>query len=232
MSKKIFWTDVKDLPLDQVFPAFSGAEFVIHTAHNDWPARFERKHQPRGSLGEIFVRIYPLGELVILKDATGRLWLIDPATGGKGRDRIVSITSNAYDYTRKTARNPGRQHLPCGDLPAKKCRQLQDIYESARSRGYSKRRSAKQARGVVSKSSNSEELGTWIVDYSVGTYSGTVEVRASVDADRDHVIALARQQLRRRSDGFLPFGAESWRVRRDSSEHNPSLATKVRNLKK
>lgn len=58
-----------------------------------------------------------------------------------------------------------------------------------------------------------DEQVLWKVDYSIATYEGTVFVWASEDAERDHVIALARENLRRRS-GPLPFGAETWRVDR------------------
>ncbi len=52
---------------------------------------------------------------------------------------------------------------------------------------------------------------TFMVKYSIGTYVGTVVVRADADADTEHVIARARTQLRRRV-GHLPTGAASWRV--------------------
>ncbi len=59
-----------------------------------------------------------------------------------------------------------------------------------------------------------DEIVTWTVSYSIGTYSGDVSVRASADAEREHVIALAKQRLRRMSGGAaLPFGAESFRLR-------------------
>ena len=47
--------------------------------------------------------------------------------------------------------NPGRRHMACGDLSKKRCDQLNAVYESSRARGYSKKRSAQQARGVVRK---------------------------------------------------------------------------------
>ncbi len=59
-----------------------------------------------------------------------------------------------------------------------------------------------------------EEVATWIVRYSIGTYEGAVQVRASEDAEREHVVALAREALRRKAGGSLPFGAERWEVKR------------------
>jgi hypothetical protein len=47
--------------------------------------------------------------------------------------------------------NPGRRHMACGDLSKKRCDQLNEVYESARERGYSKTRAAQQARGAVRK---------------------------------------------------------------------------------
>jgi hypothetical protein len=57
-------------------------------------------------------------------------------------------------------------------------------------------------------------MATWKVHYSIATYEGDVYVSADEDADRDHVIARAKAQLRRRSGGSLPFGAESFRIER------------------
>jgi hypothetical protein len=51
-----------------------------------------------------------------------------------------------------------KEHVACGDLSAKKCRQLQHVYTSARKRGYSKTRAAQQAWGAVERSRNPEEV--------------------------------------------------------------------------
>lgn len=52
------------------------------------------------------------------------------------------------------------------------------------------------------------------VHYEIATYEGDLVVVADEDADREHVIARARAQLRQRC-GHLPFGAERWVVERD-----------------
>jgi hypothetical protein len=51
----------------------------------------------------------------------------------------------------KMKANPGKRHMACGDLSKKRCDQLNEVYESARDRGYSKTRAAQQARGTVRK---------------------------------------------------------------------------------
>lgn len=59
-------------------------------------------------------------------------------------------TRNYWNETsmRKVSRNPGHDHMACGDLSQKRCDQLNDVYESSRKR-YGKKRSAQIARGVV-----------------------------------------------------------------------------------
>lgn len=47
--------------------------------------------------------------------------------------------------------NPAGRHIDCGDLPPKQCRQLQHVYESARSRGFNKKRAAQQAWSTVNR---------------------------------------------------------------------------------
>jgi hypothetical protein len=54
------------------------------------------------------------------------------------------------------------------------------------------------------------------VHYEIATYEGDLVV-ADEDADREHVIARARAQLRQRC-GHLPFGAERWVVERDAEQ--------------
>lgn len=54
----------------------------------------------------------------------------------------------------KPRKNPGGKRVPCGALSAKKCRQLQAVYESARERGASKQSAAKQAWGAVGRRAN------------------------------------------------------------------------------
>lgn len=48
------------------------------------------------------------------------------------------------------------------------------------------------------------------VSYSIGTYSGVVEVLADPSTETDAVIAKAKRILKARAGGTLPFGAESW----------------------
>lgn len=50
------------------------------------------------------------------------------------------------------------------------------------------------------------------VRYHVATYSGTVDVFVDDDADDEHTVAKAKEQLRRRSDGSLPLGYQSFSV--------------------
>jgi hypothetical protein len=50
----------------------------------------------------------------------------------------------------------------------------------------------------------------YTVKYQVATYSGEVTVYVDENADQDHIIAKAKQQLTR--NGPLPFGYESWRI--------------------
>lgn len=122
---------------DLSFPAGTG--LVIHTSSQDYPARVEH-----GSPSRMTVTVWPLGKMDVRSGPRGTFLVDTRATGAQ--EKVLSITAGVpYKYE-----NPGRQHLSCGDLSPKKCRQRQDIYESARSRGYSKERSAKQAMGVTS----------------------------------------------------------------------------------
>jgi hypothetical protein len=46
---------------------------------------------------------------------------------------------------------------------------------------------------------------TYVVDYQIGSsYSGTIEVVADDGAETDHIIAIAKRQLFRRSGGHPP----------------------------
>lgn len=63
----------------------------------------------------------------------------------------ASIGIDGSQLMMATKTNPGRRHMACGDLSKKRCDQLNEIYESNRARGYSKKRSAQIARGVVRK---------------------------------------------------------------------------------
>lgn len=49
----------------------------------------------------------------------------------------------------------------CGTLPDKGCRMLEHVYESARERGFSKRRSAQQAWGAVKRHYVQGPDGVW-----------------------------------------------------------------------
>lgn len=53
----------------------------------------------------------------------------------------------------------------------------------------------------------------WRVKYQIATYSGTIEVYADDDTDKERVIALAKMKLSRAS-GPLPFGYQSFTVER------------------
>ena len=59
------------------------------------------------------------------------------------------------------------------------------------------------------------------VSYHVATYSGEVDVFfQDPDADNDHLIALAKKELRRQSGGApLPFGYQSFSVVSRSDEY-------------
>lgn len=60
-----------------------------------------------------------------------------------------------------------------------------------------------------------DEQRWYKVHYQIATYSGTIDVRASVDAEHDHIVACAKAELRRRGGGAaLPFGAEWFRIER------------------
>jgi len=65
-----------------------------------------------------------------------------------------------------------------------------------------------------SRAAEDRETVPWRVHYVIASYQGDVDVWASPDADREHVIALARKQLARKSGAPLPFGAESYQVER------------------
>jgi hypothetical protein len=59
-------------------------------------------------------------------------------------------------------------------------------------------------------------MSKWIVEYWIATYHGEVVVWADGDADEEEVVAKAKTQLRRSSGGCpLPFGAQSFRARRE-----------------
>ncbi len=77
-----------------------------------------------------------------------------------GKNTAADIKRSLVDHdgydpaitVRKSKKNnPGKRHMTCGDLSKKRCDQLNDVYESARDRGYSKTRAAQQARGAVRK---------------------------------------------------------------------------------
>jgi len=64
-------------------------------------------------------------------------------------DEIEALKRGSMATTRN-ARNPKGKHISCGtEITAKECRQLQHVYESARDRGYSPERAAKQAWGSL-----------------------------------------------------------------------------------
>jgi hypothetical protein len=146
MNRKIYASELYDLP----FETLKGRDIMIHTVASEYPA-----HVLRVTRNDVTVQTYPMGTLridrVSEKSSTwgGKgVWLVDPHVGG--REWISSITLDVpYKHN-----NPGGQHLPCGTLSPRKCRQLQHVYESERSRGLSKKRSAQAARSEVGKTAN------------------------------------------------------------------------------
>ena len=50
------------------------------------------------------------------------------------------------------------------------------------------------------------------VKYQVATYSGEITVTSYDDLEREQVIARAKDLLRRRSGGSLPYGYESFKI--------------------
>jgi len=62
--------------------------------------------------------------------------------------REANLTKRNTSMAKRRS-NPGRQHVSCGDLSDKDCRQLQHVYESARARGFTKQRAAQQAWGSL-----------------------------------------------------------------------------------
>lgn len=63
----------------------------------------------------------------------------------------TSVAVSKNTDPRHVRSNPAGRHIECGDLPAKQCRQLQHVYESARDRGFSKKRAAQQAWSTVNR---------------------------------------------------------------------------------
>jgi hypothetical protein len=60
------------------------------------------------------------------------------------------------------------------------------------------------------------EMSEWTVEYWIASYHGEVVVWADGDSEKEHVIAKAKEQLRRQSGGCsLPFGAQSFKVTRE-----------------
>lgn len=55
-------------------------------------------------------------------------------------------------------------------------------------------------------------IRTYTVSYSIGTYSGTVEVSVDPDTDSEVVLARAKSTLRRQAGGTLPFGAATFKI--------------------
>jgi hypothetical protein len=51
-----------------------------------------------------------------------------------------------------------------------------------------------------------------VVKYQVATYSGEVSVNCSPDDENEYIIAKAKNIVRNRAGGSLPFGYESWKV--------------------
>lgn len=67
-------------------------------------------------------------------------------------DKDINKAHRAEEQSRMArSTNPGGKHIACGtEITKKECRQLQHVYESARERGYSPERAAKQAWGSLS----------------------------------------------------------------------------------
>lgn len=81
----------------------------------------------------------------------------DPDQAHRDADRIRRRGPSAFadvqvDYGEGVwEHHEQRNPMACGDLSDKRCDQLNDVYDSALAHGYSKRRAAQQARGVVRK---------------------------------------------------------------------------------
>lgn len=58
-----------------------------------------------------------------------------------------------------------------------------------------------------------EQEVEWIVTYAIATYEGSITVRASENADREHIIARAEAALTRKA-GPLPLGYRSYQIER------------------
>ncbi len=95
-----------------------------------------------------------------------RSWAAERASANPGapaRSQVVhsrpGLQKKPPMAKRKSGRttNPGDKHMACGDLSAKDCRQLQHVYESARGRGFSKKRAAQQAWGSLR---NPDDVGS------------------------------------------------------------------------
>jgi hypothetical protein len=68
----------------------------------------------------------------------------------------------------------------------------------------------RSASGTNTDRVQEDVMRKYTVKYKVATYSGEVTVYVDENADQDHIIAKAKQQLTR--NGPLPFGYESWRI--------------------
>lgn len=57
-----------------------------------------------------------------------------------------------------------------------------------------------------------EERHRCVVNYQVATYSGEEIVYCDPNDDNEYIVSKAKQQLKRRAGGSLPFGYQSFNI--------------------
>jgi hypothetical protein len=50
------------------------------------------------------------------------------------------------------------------------------------------------------------------VEYQIATYSGEIDLMVDENAENEHIIAQAKNILRKQSGGSLPFGSQSFNI--------------------
>lgn len=64
----------------------------------------------------------------------------------------MELDEVSFERAENRTRRGIKEHVACGDISKKKCKQLQTVYKKQRKKGYGKTRSAKIARGAVRRS--------------------------------------------------------------------------------